>query len=108
MAPPASPHPGASGRHPAAPTPPTPVAPAHPARRREEDARFAEREAADARFGGESPGGGDAHGSLSEEEAESLALAIRLQQEEDDAALRAVSFFFFCWLSRPTAQRLGP
>jgi len=57
---------------------------------REEDARFAEREAADARFGGESPGGGDAHGALSEEEAESLALAIRLQQEEDDAALRAV------------------
>jgi len=47
-----------------------------------------ETEAAQARFGdGASPGGG---APLSEEEAESLAFAIRLQQEEDDAALRAV------------------
>jgi hypothetical protein len=60
-------------------------------------------EAAEARFGGESPATAD---GLSEEEAESLALAIRLQQEEDDAALRAVSALpwapqtvqtVFCW-----------
>mmetsp|Transcript_21594 Transcript_21594/g.65541 ORF Transcript_21594/g.65541 Transcript_21594/m.65541 type:complete len:225 (-) Transcript_21594:370-1044(-) len=52
---------------------------------REEEARLAEMEAAHAHFATT-----EDEAELSQEEAESLALAIRLQQEEDDAALRAV------------------
>jgi hypothetical protein len=78
-------------------------------RRQQEEARLAEIEAADSRFGAGSPWTGGSHGAaLSEEEAESLALAIRLQQEEDDAALRAVRFRLFSGGHAPLPSDSAP